>query len=303
MKIQYGITLVIKGLSTILGLIGVIGDANCQQGLPDSIKVQYYQGGDYHERNMQGVIEDFYDLTFDFNSVEKRYQCQALLHRHQVYDRKKRGTKDYRLVSDSTILIYDELILDTTQVIELIRHLDRNMYIERRLVDTISLEASDFFLDVNTALIIADLEAADYGIDTVSFHEICSYYRKKIVRNTDSCFADFPDCEENVDYTELLTKLIEAGHTKVVVSSYTNWISVLLYYADGDIEEVLQQYPGGINTGWDVNFNDKTLFRVVNPRINRIISSFMHDRYSPIRHLLEFEDEEQLVFFYLTSKK
>lgn len=295
--IRYQVLLTFLIIGTFIPL-----ESTCQQILPTRIEVQYYRGGDYRDRDIRGVGEDTYDLTLTYDEKFKIYRTKQLKYKHQVFDFDRRKFSDYRLVEDSTIVIYDEFEVDTLMVLDLIKYTTLEAYSEMELIDTFTIGDSDnSFINIDTALVLKGLSIEDIGIDTTFFHEACELYRKVIIsrdwRNEDN----LPECFKEKKFDELQLQFIKEANAFRIVSSYSTWVYVRLVFDNGDEKEITQRYPGRYNTGWNIVSNNRT-YRVVNPRLNRLVSKFMHNRYSPIETLREFEELELLVDLYLTTQ-
>ncbi len=282
----------------ILFVICLIGTrVNCQNDVPNRIVVQYYLGGDYNDSEIRGVIEDVYKVEYDYDQNSKLFTSKYLNHKHQVYNWDERNTDNYRLIEDSTVVIYDEISIDKEKVLELIEYADRDKYEEKELIE---IQDVPFPL-IDTAIVIKDFSLEDMGINSSYFIEACSLYRKILMNEEPYLFEKIRPCDWDIDFSEITDNFISQSHSDWNISSYSIWVKVQLDYENGNEIIITQDYPGGFNTGWNIEMGDFS-FKAINPRINRIISNFMHSRYTQLdQRLLRFQDLKQLVRFYLMN--
>ena len=266
-----------------------------QENLPNKIKVQYYLGGDYSDSAIRGIIEDVYELEYDYNQASGLFLSKQLDHRHQVYDWDRKNLDNYRLVEDSTITIYDEMSIKVEAITELLAYTERDNYMEWELIDTVGVP----FPLIDSAIVIRDFTLKDIGIDSSYFFKACGLYRRILIDENIHLYEDVPSCDKDLDFSELVHSFISQSNTDWIMSSYSIWIRVQLIFENGNEIIVKQSYPGGFNIGWDIE-QGNLAFRAINPHMNRTIANFMQSRYTQLeRRLLRFEDLKQLVRFYL----
>lgn len=278
-----------------------------QSLLPEKIKIKYYSGGDYREKGIRGAYDDVDTNILEFIPDDKIYYSSQTTQMRKVFIPTDIIKVHKNIVQDSSLSLYYSVSLPKEDIEKLLSFIQIENYHEYSIIDTtyklteeLKLSDSIDYIHKDTFLIPKDFSLKDFDIDSSTFKFDCEYYLeilKNQIYNTNS-----QNCKNLNDLKPFIDELIKKGRNTLIISSYFKYISVVLYFNSQTIE-IFQRYPGGLNTGWTINYSTNKEFKVINPRINDIVFKMLPYRYTEIRILKEYKIKEQLMRLYFNSKK
>ena len=286
-------------LFNMLMFFGVVNVLS-QTQLPDSIIVVYYIGGDYRDDNIRGAFDDKDSLTLKYIKESKSYESKTSTHYHEIYPYENDEFQQ-NINLEPKLIRYSNIEVKEKNILTLLKMKDIENYQQHVVIDTFwsnSDTQKEFLIFSDTIYIPEDFSISYYGIDSNYVQHFCEYYENKLI-DEDYFYKSKGRCEGRFRSEELLGWLIELGMEDISVSSYVSYVSILLKYGERTIE-YFQSYPGEFETEWTISSskNDSEI-KILNPRINDIISEMLPSYFSRKSKLLEYSDKESIINLYL----
>lgn len=274
--------------------------AESQRIVCDSIIVKYYLGGDYRDEKIKGARDEFFERVYKFDASLNVFFSEYLFVSNRVLPFSIDKGEEVSISKDSTLEIYDYLEISIDHVDSLLSYSIYDNYDEIILIDTIDVFGSPY-VQMDTLGLIKDYSIEDYIFSKTSFQNDCRYYKHKYVEEGHTEISGL-DCDRITDYSAFLEELTKSSSQMIHRSSFLTWVSVRFFIDKSEVE-FFQKYPGRINTTWWILKKDMKSKRVINPKINMMLSLFLQKRYTPIERLAEFQDGKLLVWLYYLSKE
>lgn len=266
----------------------LVSNSTYGQGLPDSILVKTYFGGDYRSQKYgKGATDKVELLYYTYKAEEEKFNSEKIFQTRKLFIYIDEDFNTKNINRDSTITIFEDLWISKKNIEELIYWTNIENYENKVFRQYYTLTDSTEISVRDTLLVKKDIKLDDFNIqkDEIIEECLCENIRRNKKLN----------CTE-ISFKNLFNSVMSDNIGFKSISSYSQYVEVSFILEEKKVS-LIQNYTGETNIKWRIVYNDdysKLLF-ILNPYLNEIVNFLLPYHKKNTLGLLEFKNKSTWV--------